>query len=164
VCLGPCPFLSDSLFGSRRLSAWARLDMMFDAQVRVQRLYEPASFLVGRGMQHLPLMRIERCGREDRRRDRQAVSSEILEEAERQGKRGDRPCGRRPQRFVHALRFALDGLQGLSDDRACTTGAGARNEVDQLAPAHRRVVTVFGRLVEDGQQTIVEAHWLIFSL
>ena len=25
-------------------------------------------------------------------------------------------------------------------------------------------MTVFGRLVEDGQQTIVEAHWLVFSL
>ena len=40
---------------------------------------------------------------------------------------------------------------------------GARNEVDKLAPPNRRIMTVFGRLVEYGQQTIVEAHWLEVS-
>ena len=44
------------------------------------------------------------------------------------------------------------------DDRARAVGTGAGDEVDQLAPTHRRILAVAGRLVEDGQQAIVEAH------
>ena len=36
-------------------------------------------------------------------------------------------------------------------------------QVDQLTPTHRRIVTVFGRLVQDGQQTIVKAHLPVVS-
>jgi len=32
-----------------------------------------------------------------------------------------------------------------------------------LPPPDRRIVTVFGRQIEDSQQTIVEAHWILVS-
>ena len=49
-------------------------------------------------------------------------------------------------------------LKRAVDDRARAARPGARDEVDQLTPAHRRIVAVAGRLVEDGQQTIVKTH------
>jgi hypothetical protein len=52
----------------------------------------------------------------------------------------------------------------LGNHRARAARSGARDQVDQLAPAHRSIVTVVSRLVEDGQQSIVEAHWLLVFL
>jgi hypothetical protein len=51
-----------------------------------------------------------------------------------------------------------NGLQRVRDDWAGAARSGARHQVDELAPPHRRVMTVFGRLVQNGQQTIVEAQ------
>ena len=57
-----------------------------------------------------------------------------------------------------------NGGERVLDNRASAICTGTSDEVDQLAPANRRIVTVFGRLVENGQQTIVKAHWLVVSL
>ena len=62
------------------------------------------------------------------------------------------------------MRFPANGGQGVLDDHAPAVATGARDQIDQLPPTDRRIVTVFGRLVEYGQQTIVKAHWLVVSL
>jgi hypothetical protein len=59
--------------------------------------------------------------------------------------------------------FAADGLERFGNDGTCTVRSSASDEIHQLAPTHRRIMTVLGRLVQDGQQTIVKAHWLFGS-
>jgi hypothetical protein len=109
-------------------------------------------------------LHIQGCGREHRRRDVQTVRSEIFEQGQWQRQRGN--CSRRrcADCFIDAGGFASNGLQGISDNRTCTIGSGARDKVDQLAPSHRRVVPILSRLVEDGQQTIVEPHLIFIPL
>ena len=65
--------------------------------------------------------------------------------------------------FLDARRFLTDRGECVGDRGARTVDPRASDQVDQLAPADRRVVTVFGRLVEDGQQTIVKAHLPVVS-
>jgi hypothetical protein len=60
-------------------------------------------------------------------------------------------------------RFGPDRLERVDNDGARAVRSGAGDQVHQLPPPHRRVVTVFGRLIEDGQQTIVEAHLPVVS-
>ena len=55
-------------------------------------------------------------------------------------------------------RFGADRFQRFGDDRAGAVGTGAGNQVDQLAPAHGRVVAVARGLVQYRQQAIVEPH------
>ena len=73
-----------------------------------------------------------------------------------------RPPGPRPSARSH--RHAAD--RSGSAASACSTNglpacaAGARDEVDQLPPAHRTVVRVARRLVQHRHQAIVEPHQL----
>jgi hypothetical protein len=60
-------------------------------------------------------------------------------------------------------RLGPDRPERFGDDRAGAVRSGARDQVHQLPPSYRRVVTVFGRLVQNGQQTIVEAHLPVVS-
>jgi hypothetical protein len=114
-------------------------------------------------MQNLPLVRIKRCCCQNGRRNRQAVRCKIFEQAQRQRKSGNGPRGCRAKNLIDARPLIANGLKRLGNDRACAVRSGARNKIDQLAPANRRIVAVFGRLVEDGHQSIVEAHWLLVS-
>ena len=104
-------------------------------------------FLVGIGKQGLPLRRIEAGGGEHRRRDGKLVGGEAFEQAKRQGQRGDGPGGGRAKRLVDAVRLGADRLERLDDDRARAVGPGASDEVDQLPPAHRRIMAVARGLV-----------------
>ena len=56
--------------------------------------------------------------------------------------------------------IGADQLQGLLDQRIVGLRAGARDEVDQLPPAHRTVMRVDRRLVQHRHQAIVEPHQL----
>ena len=71
-----------------------------------------------------------------------------------------RPPGPRPRASFSSTSpaSARIDVQRLRDDRAGAVWPAARNEIDQLPPAHRRVVAVARRLVQHGQQTIVEPH------
>ena len=69
-----------------------------------------------------------------------------------------RSCSSTPRRL------ASNGLERLDYRRAVAACPRTRDEVHQLAPPDRRIVTVLGRLVQDGQKTIVEAHWRLVSL
>ncbi|GAA4718493.1 hypothetical protein GCM10023325_14030 [Sphingomonas lutea] len=60
--------------------------------------------------------------------------------------------------FVNRVRFGANGIERLADDRARAALPRARDKVDQLAPAHRSIVAVAGRLVQDSEQAIVETH------
>jgi tetratricopeptide (TPR) repeat protein len=78
--------------------------------------------------------------------------------AERQRHCRGRPGGRGAQDFVDSRRVGANHLERLSNRRTVGIGTGARDEVDQLPPAHRHIAAVASRLVEDGQQAIVETH------
>jgi len=157
-------------------------DTSFGLQLWMQGFNESPRFLVRRRVKHRPLMMIERRRREHGRRNGQSVGREIFEEPERQRQRGDGACRSGAQAFVDIRGFSADRLEGFGDHRAraVRTGArdqvdqlapadrrivatGARDQVDQLAPADRRIVAVLGRLVEDGQQTIVKTHLPVVS-
>ena len=132
--------------------------------LRVKRLDEAARLLVGGGVKRLPLARLESRRGEHRRRNGEAVGREIFEQPER---KGQAPRPRAPRRRASSRRRVAASLR-IASSASATTGLravrpGTRDQVDQLAPPHRRVVAVFGRLVEDGQQTIVETHWLFVS-
>ena len=87
-----------------------------------------------------------------------------MKQPERKGQSRDRAGGGGAQRLVDGGSFGPDRLKRRGDHGAAAVRPRPRDEVDQLAPAHGGVMTVLGRLIEDGQQTIVEAHWLIISL
>jgi hypothetical protein len=129
-----------------------------NGHVRVQRIDEAAHFVVGDSAQRLPLGSIEGGSREDRRRNGQTVRGEIFEETQRQRKRRDGSGSGGAERLFNPPGLVPDRLQCIGYDRAAAVRPGARDEVDKLPPANRRIVTVFGRLVQNGQQTIVKAH------
>ena len=62
------------------------------------------------------------------------------------------------------LRIGSDRLERLDDHRTRRVRAGTCDKVHQLAPADRNIVAVAGRLVQDGQQAIVETHGSSLSL
>lgn len=126
--------------------------------LRMQRGDEPSRFLVGNSAQSGPLLWFKACRSKHGGGNGEAVGGEILEQSKGQGQRGY--CARRrgTQGLVHASSLVADGVEGFGDNEASAIRSSARNEVDQLTPPHRRVVTVLGRLVQNGQQTIVEAH------
>ena len=137
--------------------------MRLRRQFGVQGHDEAPCFLVGCCLHDLPLVGIEGRGSKDGSRNRKAVTCEILKEAKRQRQRSHGPgCGG-TDRFFDPVCFAANGLERVSHNRARTIRPGPGDKIHQLAPTHRRIVTVFGRLVEDGQQTIVKAHLLAVS-
>jgi hypothetical protein len=140
------------------------LDMRLRSELRVDRPDELPRFLVGDVVKHLPLVGIERRGRENGRRNRERVASKIFEKPKRQRERSDGSGGGRTQWLIYAPRLIPDGRERLSDSRTATIRASARNQIHQLTPAYRRIVPILGRLVQDGLQTIVKAHWLFVSL
>ena len=124
----------------------------------MQGLDEACRLLVHQRQQCPPLAGIQGRRRQHRRRDEQAVRREIFEQAEGQWKRRDgagRGCAK--SRFDHSG-VRPDRLERAADHIAVGNRAGACNEVDQLPPAHRRIMAVAGRLVQYGQQTVVETH------
>jgi hypothetical protein len=130
----------------------------------VKGLDEAPGLRIGGLLKRRPLAWIQGCGGEHRSRHRETVRGEIFEQSERQRKRRDSSrCGG-AERFLDTRSFGPDGFQRLGDDRAGAERTGARDKIDQLAPPNRRIVTVLGRLVQDGQQTIVKAHWQLVSL
>jgi hypothetical protein len=122
-------------------------DARLDWNLWVQRADEPPRLFVGDDMQDLPLVGVEGCCSQHRRGNGQAVRCEIFEQTEGQWKRGNGPRSRRAKSLIDARPFVPDGFKRLGNDRACAVRTGASDEVDQLAPANRRVVAVFGRLV-----------------
>jgi hypothetical protein len=138
-------------------------DLRLDPKLWVQSADEPPCLFVRCGVQNLPLVRIKRHGRQYRGGNRKAIRGKIFEKAERQRKGRNGPRRRCPQSFIDARSFVADRLERLGYYWTGAVRSGTRDKVDQLTPSHRRVVAVFGRLVQDGQQTIVETHWLLVS-
>jgi hypothetical protein len=81
----------------------------------------------------------------------QAIGGKIFEEAKRQRKcrNGSGRGGAKAVLYLGSI--APDRIERSGNHRAAAAGSGARDEVDQLPPAHRSVMAVAGRLVEDGQ-------------
>ena len=114
-------------------------------------LDEATRLVVGGGKHGAPLPRVERRRGEHRGRHRQPIGRKIFEQAERYRKRGDSAGGGGAQRFVDCRGLGADRIERLCDRRTGGVGAGARDEVDQLPPAHRTIVAVARRLVQNGQ-------------
>ena len=55
--------------------------------------------------------------------------------------------------------IGAEHLERLGDQRIARLAAGARDQVDQLTPAHRPFVRVARRLVQHGHQAVVEAQF-----
>lgn len=124
----------------------------------MQRVNETAGLVVSGRLHRSPLMFIEGRGGKHRRRNGKAIGGKIFEQTEGQWTCGDRSSRCCPRIFLDATSFPANGGQCVVDNNAPAVDAGACDQVDQLSPADRRIVTVFGRLVEYGQQTIVKAH------
>jgi hypothetical protein len=124
----------------------------------MKRLDESARLLVGRARHRLPLSAVERGRGKHRRRHGEAVGSEEFEEAQRQRQGGDGARGGGAQVLVDFRGIGADRFKRLGDGRARGVRPGTRDQVDQLPPAHRNVAAVAGRLVQNGQQAIVETH------
>jgi hypothetical protein len=82
----------------------------------------------------------------------------MFQQSKRQRQGRDGAGGGGAQRLVDVRRICADRFERLLDRRAGGVGPGARDQVDQLAPADRTVVAVAGRLVQYGQQAIVKTH------
>src|SRR6185503_13924654 len=121
-------------------------------------LDKPAGLLVRDLEQRPPLGVVERRRGEDRSCDGKAVRGKIFKEAEGQWKRRDGTCRGSAQAFVDLASVRADRFERLRDRFARGVGSGARDEVNQLPPANRNVVAVAGRLIQNGQQAIVETH------
>ncbi len=150
--------------GRRFDEAWGEVRVGRRGDLGMQRLDEPAGLVIGRGQQRAPLRRFERRRGQHRRRHGQPVGGEAFKETERQRQSGDGARGRGAQRLFNIRRFGADRFQRLRDHGARAVRPSARDEVNQLPPAHRRVVAIGGRLVQHGQQAIVEPQGLFRSL
>ncbi len=124
----------------------------------MKRLDEAAGFLVGAAQDCLPLCGFESSGCEHGRRNRKPVGYENFEEPQRQRQGCDGSGSGGAEIFVHVGCIRGDRFQRLRDRRAGSARPGSSDEVDQLPPANRRIPPVARRLVENGQQTIVETH------
>ena len=131
--------------------------------LRVHGPDEAPRLLVRGGEQDRPNGRIESRRGKYGRGHGESIRSEIFEQAQWQRQGGDRARRCRTERLVDPVRFAADRLKRFGNSGTVAVRSRAGDKVHELPPPHGRVVTVFGRLVEHRQQTIVEAHCLLVS-
>ena len=115
-------------------------------------------FFIGNGDQRAPLGSVERRRRQHRGGNAQRIGCKIFKQGQRERQCGDGPGGGGANRLVDPRRLCADRLERFGGHRAGAVRSRARDKVDQLAPPDRGVMAVLRRLVEDGQQTIVEPH------
>jgi len=144
--------LLDQLFGHVRLGRYQ------GRQLGMEGFDEPAGLGIGQIEQCCPLRPLERGRSENRRRDRQPVGDEILQQPERQRQCGDGAGSRGAQGFFDPRRVPLDRCEPFAQRLAVNRRSGAGDEVDQLAPAHGGVARVARRLPQHRLQSIVEPH------
>jgi hypothetical protein len=137
--------------------------MRFRGQFRMQSFDEAPSLFVRSGQQGSPLAAVERRCCEHGRRYAKRIGREIFKKPQWKRKGGNCPRRCSAQRFFDAVCFVPDGFERFGNDRARTVRSSASDQIYQLTPTYSRIMTIFGRLVQDGQQSIVKAHWLYVS-